>query len=42
MFKVTYKTIAESVNFFKWFKSEEDAKLFANSVNDRFVKMEKL
>jgi len=42
MFKVTYKTTSESVNFFKWFKSEEQAKDFASDLSDRFIKMEAL
>jgi len=42
MFKVTYKTTTESVNFFKWFKSEQQAKTFASALSDRFIKMETL
>ena len=41
MFKITYKS-TESVNFFKWFKTEQEAKSFASTVKTRFIKMEKL
>jgi len=40
MFKVTYKTTSEFVNFFKWFKNEQEAKTFASSLTGRFIKME--
>jgi hypothetical protein len=42
MFKVTFKTPSQSVNFFKWFKNEQHAKTFAFALDDRFIKMEKL
>ena len=41
MFKVTYKA-TEELNFFKWFKTEQEARSFASTVETRFIKMEKL
>lgn len=41
MFKITYKA-TESANFFKWFKTEHEAKSFASTVENRFIKMEKM
>lgn len=37
MFKVTYKKTGTSVNFFKWFKTESQAKIFAKALGDRCI-----
>ena len=41
MFKVTYKKTGTSVNFFKWFKTESQAKIFAKALDDRCISIVK-
>ena len=37
MWKVTYKKTSTSAEFFKWFKTEQQAKVFAKALEDRCI-----